>query len=90
MIEFWQECASYLATSQRLADQVRTIIKKGWFSDFELLEIRKKTNNEEDTYTVSNTLCLDKHEQSNQNELPTLENRNITTPISREQTLTQE
>ena len=28
MIEIWQECASFQTTSQRLADQVRTIIKK--------------------------------------------------------------
>ena len=29
MIEIWQECSSFQTTSQRLADQVRTIIKKG-------------------------------------------------------------
>ena len=28
IIEIWQECASFQTTSQRLADQVRTIIKK--------------------------------------------------------------
>ena len=32
MIDIWQECASFQTTSQRLPDQVRTIIKKGWFS----------------------------------------------------------
>ena len=42
MIEIWQEYAKFQTTSQRLADQVRTIIKKGWFSDLELLEIHKK------------------------------------------------
>ena len=31
MIEIWQECASFQTTSQRVADQVRTIIKKDGF-----------------------------------------------------------
>ena len=31
MIEIWQECASFQTTSQRLADQVRIIIKKDGF-----------------------------------------------------------
>ena len=31
MIEIWQECASFQITSQRLADQVRTIIKRDDF-----------------------------------------------------------
>ena len=44
MIEIWQECAKFQTTSQRLADQVRTIIKKGWFSDLEILEIHQKTH----------------------------------------------
>ena len=38
MIEIWQECASFLITSQRLAGQFRTVIKKGWFSDLEILK----------------------------------------------------
>ena len=37
LIEIRHECASFQTTSQRLADQVKTIIKKGWFSDFEIL-----------------------------------------------------
>ena len=43
MIEIWQERSTFQTTSQRLADQVRTIMKKGWFSDIELLEIHKKS-----------------------------------------------
>ena len=39
MKEIWQKCSSF-QTSQRLADQVRTVIKKGWFSDLEILEIQ--------------------------------------------------
>ena len=42
MIEIWQEDSIFQTTSQRLADQLRTITKKGWFSDLELLEIHKK------------------------------------------------
>ena len=44
MIEIWQECASFQTTSQRLSDyiSVRTIIKKSWFSDLEILEIHQK------------------------------------------------
>ena len=41
-IEIGQECASFQRTSPRLADQVRTIIKKCWFSDLEILEIYQK------------------------------------------------
>ena len=44
MIEIWQECANFHTTRQRLANQVRTIIKKGWFSDLEMLEIHQKTH----------------------------------------------
>ena len=44
MIEIWQECAKFQTTTQRLADQVRKIIKKGWFSDLEILEIKKHIN----------------------------------------------
>ena len=42
MIEIWQECWKFQTTSHRLADQVRTIIKKGWFSEFKILEIQQK------------------------------------------------
>ena len=38
-----KNCSTFQTTNQRLADQVRTITKKGWFSDLELLEIHQKT-----------------------------------------------
>ena len=60
MIEIWQECASFQTTSQRLSDQVRTIIKKGWFSDREILEIHQKINNEQDSNTVLDTSNINK------------------------------
>ena len=88
-------CASFHTTSQRLADQVRTIIKKGWFSDLVIREIHKKINNEQDDNTVSDTSRINKQKQPNRNEPPTLENGNTTQPKKAqpnnpEQTLTQE
>ena len=76
MIEIWQECATFQTTSQRHADQVWTMIKKGWFSDLEILEIHWKINNEQDYNTISDTPSIDNQEQSNRNESPTSENRN--------------
>ena len=65
MIAIWQECASFQTTNQRLADQVRTVIKKSWFSNIEILEIHQKMNNEQDTNTISDTPSIDKKGQSN-------------------------
>ena len=45
MREIWQECVKFQTTSQRLAEQVTTITKKDWFSDFKLLEILQKYSN---------------------------------------------
>ena len=47
MMEIWQEHSNFQTTSQRLYDQVRTIIKKGWFSDLEILEIHQKINDQQ-------------------------------------------
>ena len=94
MIEIWQECAKFQTTGQRLADQVRTIIKKGWFSDLEILEIHQKTHKQNHN-TVSDTSSGVKQKQSNEKELPTLENENTTLPndalpSNHEETLSQE
>ena len=62
-----------------LADQVRTIIKKSWFSDLEILEIHQKTN-ALDNSTVADTTSVVKQKQRNRNELPTSENENVTLP----------
>ena len=80
MIEILQEYASFQTTSQRLVDQVRKIIKKGWFSDPEILEIHQKINNEQDNKTVPDISRIIKQKQPNRNELPTLENENVTQP----------
>ena len=79
MIEIWQECANFQTTSQRLADQVGTIIKKGWFSDLEILEIHQKTH-KQNYNTVPNTSSGVKQKQLTENELITSENENTTLP----------
>ena len=58
MIEIWKECACFQATS--LADQVRTIIKRGWLSNLEILEIHQKINNKQDRNTVPGTSTIKK------------------------------
>ena len=75
MIEIWQECAKFQTT----ADQVRTIIKKGWFSDLEILEIHQKTH-KQNYNTVPDSSSGVKQKQSNEKELPTSKNENTTLP----------
>ena len=43
MIEIWEECTIFKTTSQRPIDQAKMIIKKGWFSYLEILEIHHQT-----------------------------------------------
>ena len=62
----------------RLADQVRTIIKKGWFSDLEILEIHQKTLKQDNT--IPNTSSGANQKQHIRNELPTFENEYATVP----------
>ena len=57
MIEIWQERANFQKTSQSLADQVLTIKKKVWFSDFEMLEVHQKTN-KQDNNSVPDTSSI--------------------------------
>ena len=94
MIEIWQEYAKFQTTSQGLADQVRTIIKKGWFSDLELLETHQKTH-KQNYNTVPDTASGVKQKQSNEKELQTSANENTTLPndtlpSNQEETLSQE
>ena len=42
MIEIWRECERFPATSETLTYKVRSVIKKGRFSDFEILEIHQQ------------------------------------------------
>ena len=94
MIEIWEESARFQTTSQRLADQVRTMIKKAWFSDLGILEIYRKINikSKQDKYqikiTKTDTTNIEKQEQSNRNEPQTNNNHNTTHPNYTEQKLT--
>ena len=94
ILEIWQERSAFQTTSQRLADQVRTIIKKCWFSDLELLEINQKTL-KQNYNTVPDTSGSVKQKQSNAKELQTSANENTTAPNdilpnNQEETLSQE
>ena len=55
MMEIWQELSIFQTTSQRLADQVRTIIKKCWFLELEIIEIHQKINDQERRNTLPDT-----------------------------------
>ena len=80
MIEIWQEYYNFQTTSQRLADQVRTNIKKGWFSDLEMIEIQLKINDQQGNYTLPDTSNINKQKQPNRNEPTISENGNPTQP----------
>ena len=73
------KCASF-QTCQRLADRVRTVIKKGWFFDLEIIEIHQKTQKEDNTIPVISSGANQK--QHTRNELPTFENKNATLPCN--------
>ena len=90
MIEIWQECSNFQTTSLRLADQVRTMIEKSWFSDFEIIEIHQKINDLKGNNTVPDTTNINKQKTLNRNEPPTSENENPTQPNNPEQKLSQE
>ena len=52
MIKIWTKCERFSSTNQRFADQSRTIMKKGGFSDLKILEIYQQINRE--TYNQQN------------------------------------
>ena len=53
MIEIWVELAKFKRTNQTFAFQVWTMIKKGWFSELEILEIHKQIYKETYQYTIT-------------------------------------
>ena len=93
MMESWQERSTFQTTNQRLTDQVRTIMKKGWFSDLELLEIHQKTLKQKNN-PVSDTPSGVKQKQPNEKEPQTSANENTTLPNdtlpNNQETLSQE
>ena len=68
MIEILEKFAKFETTTQILADQARMIIKKGWFSDLEILGILQLINRES-SQQVRNTrieiINTEKQEHSN-------------------------
>ena len=95
-MEIWQELSNFQTTSQRLDDQVRTIIKKGWFSDLEIIEIHQKINDQQSSNnTLPGTSNIIKQKQPIRKEPPTSENEtsiqpNTAPPNNPEQTLSHE
>ena len=88
-----EECARFLTTSQRLADQVREIIKKVWLFYLWLLEIHQQTNREsgqEDLNKTINKPNGEKHGHSKRNETQSNNDRKTTHPDHTEETLIQE
>ena len=66
MMEIWQEHSNFQTTSQILALQVRTIIKKGWLSDLEMIEILHKINYQQGNNTLPGTLNINKQNSPSQ------------------------
>ena len=63
-------------------------MKKGWFSDLEILDIHQKTQLLDST--IANTFSGTNQKQHIRNELPTLENEYATAPSNPTETLSQE
>ena len=63
-------------------------MKKGWFSDLEILDIHQKTKSQDST--ITKTLRDANQKQHIRNELPTLENEYATVPSNPTETLLQE
>ena len=78
MIEIWQEYSKFQPSGQRLADQDRTIIKKSWFFDLEIIESQQKVNFQQGKNILPDTSIINKQKQPNPNEPPTSENGNPT------------
>ena len=65
MIDIWQERVSFQTTSQKLVEKARKIIKKSWFSDFEIQEMHQKRNSEQVGITISSTSSINKQKHPN-------------------------
>ena len=88
-MEIWQELSIFQTTSQRLDDQVRTLMKKGWFSELEIIEIHQKINDQERRNALPDTPNINKQNQPIQNE-PTSENGDTTQKKPTQQNTTQQ
>ena len=89
MIEIWIEFGIFNGTNKKLADEVRTVIKNSWFSDFEIPEIHQKIyrqTHQQIFNTLTETINTAKRETSN----PTLHDNESCTVISQTQKHTRE
>ena len=65
MVKIWEEQGTFRVTEQRLADQVRTIMKFGWMTDAQIEELRKYVNSQcKDSATADIVLASDEVEKS--------------------------
>ena len=82
-IEIWAESARF-NTNQKLANQARRILKKCWFSGFEILEICRHVNREkyeqEPPIRIYETINTEKQEPPTRTDTQNPENQNITDP----------
>ena len=93
MIEISRESAKFFATKQIFADQARIILKEGWFSDFEILEIGEQgylENYERDPSIQTLALNTERQEPSIRTEKQNTENRNTTDAGITKQILSKE
>ena len=91
MIEIWTESAKF-NTSQRFADQARIILKKGWFSNLEILWVWRHVPSkeyEQEPSTWIETLNIEKQKLLNRIETQNIENQTTTDPSSIKAMLTQ-
>ena len=66
MAKIWEEQGTFRVTEQRLADQVRTIMKFGWMTDAQIEELRRQYVNSQckDSATVDIVPASDEVEKS--------------------------
>ena len=83
MIEIWQECAIFQTISQGLAEQVRMIIKEGWFSDLEILEIHQQINRESSQQDPNTIIDILKNTEKNKTLLTELNSKVITIEMNK-------
>ena len=68
MVEILEQCIRFQTTS--LADQVKTILKKGWCFDLEISGIHqriKRESRQQESYSINDALNFGKIEQSHRN-----------------------
>ena len=91
MIEIWTESTRLNKTSQKLADQTKKNLKRGWSSDLEILEIFEQINSEEYELDLPTRIETQHTEKSpNRIEEQNTGNRKAADPSTTKQTLMQE